>query len=125
MSQKTRTIVGWSLTALVALVLLMSASMKLKGGEELARNAAMVGLTAKAMFYIGLLELVSLALFIIPRTGVLGTLLLAAYLGGAIVTHLEHGQPAFMPVAVQCMVWIAAVIRFPELGRRLVGKQTQ
>jgi hypothetical protein len=122
MNQKTRKIIGWTLTVLVSVVFLMSAFMKLKGGEELAKGSAMIGLTESGMRIIGIIEILSLTLFIIPRTGVLGTLLLAAYLGGAIVTHLEHGQAVIMPVAIECIVWIAAVIRFPELGRRLLNK---
>jgi hypothetical protein len=49
--------------------------------------------------------------------------MLAAYLGGAIVTHLEHQQPFIMPVVVQALVWIAATIRFPELTGRLTGNK--
>jgi hypothetical protein len=122
MNQKTRKIIGWTLTVLVSIVFIMSAFMKLKGGEELAKGSAMIGLTESGMRIIGIIEILSITLFIIPRTGVLGTLLLAAYLGGAMVTHLEHGQPFVMPMAIQCIVWIAALIRFPELGKRLFNK---
>ena len=119
MTQKTRNIVGWALTGLVALAFIASASMKLMGGEEMEKNAALMGLTADSLKTIGILELVCIVLFIFPRTGVLGTLLVAAYLGGAIVTHLEHGQPFIAPVVIQCITWIAAVIRFPELLKRI------
>lgn len=122
MNQKTRNIIGWSLTVLISLVVLMSAFMKLKGGEEMVKNSAMIGLTATSIFVIGIVELLSIVLFIIPRTGVLGTLLLAAYLGGAIVTHLEHADKFTVPLILQCIVWITAVIRFPELSKRLLGK---
>lgn len=122
MTQKTKNIIGWILTALVSLVFIASASMKLMGGEELAKNAATMGLTADSIKIIGVLELLCIVVFIIPRTGVLGILLVAAYLGGAIVTHLEHNQPIIMPLIVQAIAWTAALIRFPELGRRLAGK---
>lgn len=124
MTQKTKNIIGWILTGLVALVFIASASMKLMGGEELAKNAATMGLTAGSIKIIGILELICIVVFIVPRTGVLGILLVAAYLGGAIVTHLEHSQPFIMPVIVQAIAWSAALIRFPELGRRLAGKAT-
>ena len=45
---------------------------------------------------------------------------LAAYLGGAIVTHLQHQQPVVVAGAVQTLLWITAFIRFPELKRRLL-----
>jgi hypothetical protein len=122
MNQKTRKIIGWVLAILVSLVFIMSAFMKLKGGEELAKGSAMIGLTETDLRIIGIIEILSILLFIIPRTGVLGTLLLAAYLGGAIVTHLEHGQAFTAPLLIQCIVWITAVIRFPELSKRLLNK---
>jgi uncharacterized membrane protein YphA (DoxX/SURF4 family) len=122
MTQKAKKITGWVLSILLALVFLSSASMKLMGGEELAKGAAAMGLPLAGLQLIGVIEIVSMLLFLIPRTGLLGTLLLAAYLGGAIVTHLEHGQPFIIPVIIQCLVWITAIIRFPELNRRIMGK---
>jgi hypothetical protein len=124
MTQKAKNITGWVLSILLALVFAASASMKLMGGEEAAKGAAAIGLSAGAMKLIGIVEIVSIFLFLVPRTAILGTLLLAAYLGGAIVTHLEHGQSIMAPVIIQGLVWITAFIRFPELSRRIVGKAT-
>jgi uncharacterized membrane protein YphA (DoxX/SURF4 family) len=121
MSTKTRNIVGWILTGLIGAVFLMSAFMKLSGNEESIKGAAAIGLSAPIFKLIGIGEVFSLLLFIFPRTGVLGTLLLAAVLGGAIATHLEHQQSPLMPLIIQCFVWITAVIRFPELSKRLIG----
>jgi hypothetical protein len=119
MTQKTRNIIGWTLSILLTLAFLASASFKLIGGEEMAKNAPAMGLSLDSLRYIAVIEILSALLFLIPRTGVLGTLLLAAYLGGAIVTHIEHGQPFTSPVVLQCLVWITAVIRFPELTSRI------
>ncbi|MES2372157.1 MAG: DoxX family protein [Bacteroidota bacterium] len=119
MTQKARNIIGWTLTGILAFVFISSAFMKLTGSEEVVKGAASIGLTPGAMQLIGIIEIGSILLFIFPRTGLLGTLLLAAYLGGAIVTLLEHGQPFLMPVIIQAILWITAVIRFPELSKRL------
>ena len=121
MKQKTKNIIGWVLTGMLSLVFIASGSMKLMGGEEVLKGAAAMGISAGTFKIIGVLEIISIILFIIPRTGLLGTLLLAAYVGGAIVTHLEHQQAVFVPVIIQCLVWITAAIRFPELSRRLKG----
>ncbi|MFS8617993.1 MAG: DoxX family protein [Solitalea sp.] len=120
MSQKAIKITGWTLTALLAFLIAMSAFMKLILDETAVAQAAAVGLDASTYRIIGIIEIVSLLLFIIPRTGVVGTLLLVAYLGGAIVTHLEHQQPIAMAVGVQTVLWITAFIRFPELKHRLI-----
>lgn len=122
MTQKTKNIIGWALSIILALLFVFSASMKLMGNAEAMKGAAGMGLTAGSLQTIGIIELLSVILFLIPRTGLLGTLLLAAYLGGAIVTHLEHQQPFMVPVILQCLVWITAAIRFPELSGRLMGK---
>ena len=124
MTQKIKNILGWVLTTLLALVFISSAAMKFVGSEEAVKGAASMGLSAGTLRLIGVVEIGSLLLFIFPRTGVLGTLLLAAYLGGAIATHVEHQQPIFVTVVMQALLWITAVIRFPELSRRLVGNKT-
>jgi hypothetical protein len=50
----------------------------------------------------------------------LGSLLLAAYMGGAIATHLEHGQSIVAPCVIQTFLWIVAIYRFPELKSRIL-----
>ena len=119
MSQKTINITGWSLTVLLGILFTMSAFMKLNQNDATVAQAASLGIEAGSFQLIGIIEIVSLILFIIPRTGIVGTLLLAAYLGGAIATHLEHQQPVTMPVVTQMLLWITAIIRFPELRHRL------
>ena len=121
MSSKTKQIISWVLAGLVGALFLFSASGKLMVSEEGTKMAATFGLDASTMQMIGIVELISIILFLIPRTGVLGTLLLAAYMGGAIATHLEHGQSIVAPCVIQAFVWIVAVFRFPELRSRLMG----
>ena len=124
MNTKTRNIIGWVLTAVLAFVFISSASMKLIGGEQAAKGAAGFGISLATLKMLGVIEIVSFLLFVIPRTGMLGLLLLSAYLGGAIATHLEHHLPITAPVGFQCLLWIAAAIRFPELSQRLMGNNT-
>lgn len=122
MNEKTKNIVNWVLTGLIGFVFIGSAFGKLAGGEEALKMAAHIGLDATAFRIIGVVELVSVILFIIPRTGVLGTLLLAAYMGGVIATHVEHGEPFIVQAVIQAVLWITAVLRFPELAQRILGK---
>ena len=82
MSPKTRNIIGWILTGLLAVVFLMSAAMKLSGKQEVVQSAVHFGLSIKKFTFIGIVEIISILLFIYPRTGLLGTLLLAAYMAG-------------------------------------------
>lgn len=121
MSQKTIKIAGWTLTIILGLLFTMSAFMKITQNETALAQASSMGIDATTYQFIGIIEIISLILFIIPRTGVVGTLLLVAYLGGAIVTHLQHQQPITMAVIIQIVLWITAFIRFPELKQRLLS----
>jgi uncharacterized membrane protein YphA (DoxX/SURF4 family) len=114
MSQKTRTIIGWVLTAILALVFIGSAISKLTANDEMLKQVTKMGLSQHKFHLIAIIEIVSFLLFAIPRTGLLGTLLLAAYMGGAIATHAEHFMPVLAPTIVECVVFITAAIRFPE-----------
>jgi hypothetical protein len=120
MSQRTSKIIGWSLAIVLAILFTMSSFLKLTQNEEALTQASAIGFNPITYQIIGAIELISLILFLIPRTSILGTLLLVAYMGGAIVTHLQHQQPILIAVAVQILVWITAFIRFPELKQRLL-----
>ncbi len=123
MSQKTIKITGWVLSIILAMPFTMSAFMKLTQNETALAQASSFGLDATTFLVIGIIEIISLILFLIPRTGVLGTLLLIAYMGGAIVTHLLHQQPIAIAVIIQMLLWITAFIRFPELKQRLLSNK--
>lgn len=119
MSKKTIKVIGWTLTAVIGFLFAMSAFLKLTLNEAAVTQAATFGIDSSTYLILGVIEIISLILFIYPRTGILGTLLLASYLGGAIATHLQHQQPIIMAVIIQIMLWTIAVIRFPELKHRL------
>jgi len=120
MTTKTKNIINWTLTGLVAFIFIGTAIGKLTGKLD----GKALGLDPGTFKVIAIVELLCAILFIIPRTGLLGTLLLAAYMGGTIATLLEHGQSIIPAVIIQVIVWIVAVARFPELKQRLLNKKT-
>ena len=71
------------------------------------------------MLWIGLIELVCLGLYLLPRTSVLGALLLTGYLGGAIATHVRAGNPllshTLFPVYVALVLWGGLYLRETRL----------
>jgi len=107
--------VGWVLTALPVPLLLFSGIMKLVGGPELEQGFAMLGLPISLRVPIGILELVCLAVYLVPRTAVLGGILMAGYLGGAICTHLRVGDSFVMPAAMGIMLWLGLWLREERL----------
>jgi hypothetical protein len=120
MTAKTKNIINWILAGLVAFIFIGSAISKLTANTEALATAAKMGLTSSAYTILGVIELLAVALFLYPRTGILGTLILVAYMGGAIATHLEFAQPLIAPILISAFVWIVSVIRFPELTNRIL-----
>ncbi len=111
---KGRRIAAWIMTGLITLVFIGSAVGKLIAARPVAEMFEKWGLGGHLML-IGVGELVSALLFFIPRTNSLGVLLLSAYLGGAIVTHMQHGDPYIAPAVLLLLVWVAGYLRHPEV----------
>lgn len=123
-SEKTKKIIYWVLTGLVAFIFMGSAVGKFTANDEAIKMASGFGLDAKTYTMLGIIEMVSILLFIIPRTGILGSMLLAAYMGGAIATHLEHAVSVVAPCVIQSFLFIVAFYRFPELRTTLLNSKS-
>ena len=123
-SEKTKKIIYWVLTGLVSFVFLGSAIGKFTANEEALKMASSFGLNAKTYTLVGVIELVCLILFIIPRTGIIGAILLASYMGGAIATHLEHGESIIAPCVIETFLLLVAFYRFPELKTKLLNSKS-
>lgn len=119
MTAKTRNIINWSLAGVVGFVFIGSATGKFLGSAETIQMAKGIGLSAETFRILGIVELLSALLFLFPRTGVLGTFLLTAYMGGAMAAHLTHGLPVVGPAVIEAIIWVVALVRFPELRGRL------
>jgi hypothetical protein len=107
--------VGRGISFLVSLAFLMSGFMKLKGGEELTKGMAHLGLPASMVLPLALLELFSVVVYLIPATAVLGAILLTGYMGGAICTHWRVGDPFIAQIAIGVFVWLGLFLRESRL----------
>jgi hypothetical protein len=103
--------VGRVVSALISLLFALSAGMKLKGGAEVLQGMAHLGLPESLMVPLGILEISSVAIYLIPATSVLGAILLTGYIGGAILAHLRIGEPIFMQIALGVCVWLGLYLR--------------
>lgn len=96
MSRITKHRVGWALTGLFALFMLgASIAPKLLGAEVAADTLLQLGWPAEYALMLGVTELACLALYLYPRSSILGAVLMTAYLGGAVATQLRVGSPVF------------------------------
>lgn len=107
--------VGRGLSGLCTLLFLFSAGMKLAKGAPVLEAMKTFGIPDHLILPIGVLELACLALYLIPRTAILGAVLLTGYLGGAVVTHLRVGDPFIMPAVIGVVVWFGVWFREPRL----------
>src|SRR6185312_1608959 len=89
---------GRVLSALPVLMLVMSAVMKLVKAKAAVEGFVKFGYPENVIFWLGVTELICTLLYIIPRTSVLGAILLTGYVGGAIATHVRVGDPFIPPV---------------------------
>lgn len=103
------------LTALVVFAFLPGAIMKASQLPMVVEGFARIGIPQWAMVPLGLVELTCLVVYLIPRTVVLGTLLLTGYLGGATLANLIGGTDIVHVVVVGLFVWAGAWLRVPEL----------
>jgi hypothetical protein len=110
---------GRVLSTIIALLLGFDATMKLLEIAPVMKASEQLGYSAHAVFGIGAVLAACVALYAIPRTALLGALLLTGYLGGAIATHVRAGDPLFthvlFPVYVASVVWAGLVLRDARL----------
>ena len=106
---------SYVMSALPALMLLFSASMKLVHPPQLDEGFTHLGLPVSFALRLGLLELACTLLYLFPRTAVLGAILLTGYLGGAIVIHLRIGEPGYAQFIFGVLLWGGLYLRDPRL----------
>lgn len=108
-------IAGWILSVLPCLMLLFSGVMKFMGGEELAKGFDHLGWPVKLAVTLGVIELVSTVLYLVPKTAVLGAILLTGYLGGAMATHLRIEEPVIIQFLLGVVLWLGLFLRDTRL----------
>jgi len=107
--------VGRVISGLASLAFLLSGFLKFKGGPELAQGMAHLGLPDSMVLPLAILELTCVTLYLIPQTSVLGAILLAGYIGGAICTHWRAGDPFIIQIVLGLLVWLGLYLREPRL----------
>lgn len=111
---------GWGMTALFALFMLAaSVAPKLLGISAATEPLVALGWPVEYLLLIGLIELACTILFVIPRTSLLGAILMTGVLGGAIASHLRVGSPLFgytlFGLYLGVFMWVALWLREEKL----------
>jgi hypothetical protein len=111
---------GRILSAFPTLFLLVDGGMKLFKPPVVVQSTLELGYPESAIVGIGVVLLIATILYVIPRTAVLGAILLTGYLGGAVATHVRVSGPVFnivFPVIFGCMLWGGLWLRDNNLCR--------
>ena len=90
---RIQTIAGWTLSGLFAAFMAMDAGMKLLRLPVVEETGQQLGLPAGSGLAIGIVEAAILALYLFPRTAILGAVLVAALMGGTAGVHVVNGNP--------------------------------
>lgn len=117
-SRSGRARAGRVITGLVVAFLVFDGGTKVLRVTPVLEACARLGLGPERVVAIGALLLACTALYAIPRTAVLGAILVTGYLGGAVATHVRAGSSLFetvFPVGVGGLAWLGLALRDPRL----------
>jgi hypothetical protein len=106
---------GRVVSALPALMLIFSGVLKLAKPTQVVEEFTRLGYSENVILGIGILELACVAVYVFPRTAVLGAILITGYLGGAVATHLRVADPYIPPILVGVFVWGGLYLRDARL----------
>lgn len=116
-------VASWIITGLLSAFMLVDAAMKFAQPKPVADAFVRTGWPIHLSVTLGVLLLASTILWLIPRTAILGAILLTGYLGGAVATNLRLENPLFsntlFPVYFGVLTWGALWLRDPQV-RRLI-----
>jgi hypothetical protein len=110
---------GRIMAGLVILTLLFDSMGKITKAAAVMKGITEVGYPVSSIVPIGITLLVCTFLFAIPRTSILGAILLTGYLGGAVATNVRAGFPLFsyvlVPVYVGILIWGSLYLLEPRV----------
>ena len=108
---------GWALSLWPAFVIVSSATWKLTRNPWYVGEFGRIGWPVSALTGLAWLQLSCLALYLIPRTSILGAILLTGYLGGAIATYVRIGEPypVLVPLSTSVIAWLGIYLREERL----------
>ena len=106
---------GIIVSALPVLFLLMDAVGKLLKPEPVVSGTLELGYSENVIVPLGITLLISVILYAVPVTSVLGAILLTGYLGGAVATHVRVGNPlathVLFPIYIGVLLWLGLYLR--------------
>lgn len=114
--------IGWVLTALPAAFLLSGAVTAALQLPMVKEGLGKYGFLPSILPVFAAAEFLCAVLTLIPRTAPIGCILMSAYMGGAVITHLRAGEPLWIvPIIFAAVLWTGLWLRRPALRRQMLG----
>ncbi len=117
---------GRVLSGLASLFMLFDGGMKLAKPKFVVDKTIELGYHDNVIIPLGIVLIGCTLLYVIPRTAVLGAILLTGYLGGAVATHVRVSDPlfdTFFPVIFGGLVWGGLCLRDRRLGALVFSRK--
>ena len=115
---------GRVLSALPVLMMSVGAAFAFARTPQVLEGMSKFGYQESAVLLVGVLELGSVLVYVIPRTAVLGAILMTGYLGGAVATHVRIGDPGWPTALILgILVWAGLYLRDERLRALLPLRQ--
>jgi hypothetical protein len=110
---------GRIVSGLAAAFMTMDAMVKVLQLPVAVEGTIKLGYAPGIVLWLGLIQVAMLALYLVPRTAVLGAILWTGYLGGAVATHVRLDNPLFShvlsPTYVAAFLWCGLWLRDPRV----------
>ena len=114
MNRNTKTIITWTPSGIITLLLVLSGVSKIAGQSPMMAHFKEMQLDNFTSLF-GAMEIAFALCFIFQRTMKAGLLLLTAYFGGAMAVELPYGTYAIVPLVLLAFIWVAAFVRRKEM----------
>ncbi len=125
---RKRYLTSWIMSGLPVLFLLFDAATKIIKLPPVIEASAKLGFSADSIQGIGFTLLLCAMLYVIPRTSILGAILLTGYLGGAVATNVRADSPLFsnilFPVYFGILIWGGLFLREDRLSTLIPIRKT-
>ena len=108
---KSSLLAGRIISIICILFLLFDAIAKILKESHSVQGTVTLGYSKNMVTVIGTILLISTIIYIIPRTAILGAILITGYLGGAVAIMMRANQPAYFPIVFGILVWLSLYLR--------------
>jgi hypothetical protein len=108
---------GFAISLLIGLLLFASGATKISMIDPVREGITLLGYPGSVTPATGMVLILCALIYLIPKTSILGAILLTGYLGGATAIHVRVGDSFIFPIILGVLVWGAIYIRDPQLQK--------